>query len=508
MISRVLSCASDLVHKNFNFGSFSFVEWNRCPKERQIAELRKQLEIAPNYEIWSDIAKKLDDLEGNEKWKSTLECDIYDYKLIGERMNKLKEAKKLVVQGEKAQILVDLLRIGLNRNLGGLGDPRLHEKCHIGTKHQIEEFVSLVVNLLHFICDTDFPEFSLEKKFDFFWETRQAFGRTALCLSGGATLGLYHFGVLKALFEHRLLPRVISGSSVGSIAAALVATRTDEELPDLFNMRNVNFTAFEPSGSIRRKLHRLFTKGVLMDINKLQACIRANIGDVTFKEAYEKTKRILNITVTPVNSFGVPQLLNYLTAPNVLIWSAASASCALTFLYEPVELMAKDEFGNIYPYHPTVLLWSDGSLENDLPMTRLSELFNVNHFIVSQVNPHVLPFMSSSDATENEGLLGKLKTCLFSEVQHRILQLGILGLIPKRLSVLPIVLTQKYRGDITIVPDITLTDYMRLLSNPTPEWIKEASLKAERKTWTSTRCFSGNFPKKMQNNKRFLLAGL
>jgi predicted acylesterase/phospholipase RssA len=95
-----------------------------------------------------------------------------------------------------------------------------------------------------------------------------------------------------------------------------------------------------------------------------------------------------------------------------LIWSAASASCALSFLYEPVELMAKDEFGNISPYHTTGtflslhpdpnqvkivyliislflllivgLLWSDGSLENDLPMTRLSELFNVNHFIVSQ----------------------------------------------------------------------------------------------------------------------------
>jgi TAG lipase/lysophosphatidylethanolamine acyltransferase len=74
--------------------------------------------------------------------------------------------------------------------------------------------------------------------------------------------GLYHFGVLKALFEHRLLPRVISGSSVGSIAAALVATRTDEELPDLFDMRNLNFDAFEPSGSIRRKLHRLLTKGM------------------------------------------------------------------------------------------------------------------------------------------------------------------------------------------------------------------------------------------------------
>lgn len=32
--------------------------------------------------------------------------------------------------------------------------------------------------------------------------------------------------------------------------------------------------------------------------------------------------------------------------------------------------------------------YSDGSIENDLPMQQLSELFNVNHFIVSQVNPH------------------------------------------------------------------------------------------------------------------------
>lgn len=35
-----------------------------------------------------------------------------------------------------------------------------------------------------------------------------------------------------------------------------------------------------------------------------------------------------------------------------------------------------------------VVAYSDGSLENDLPMQQLSELFNVNHFIVSQVNPH------------------------------------------------------------------------------------------------------------------------
>jgi predicted acylesterase/phospholipase RssA len=35
----------------------------------------------------------------------------------------------------------------------------------------------------------------------------------------------------------------------------------------------------------------------------------------------------------------------------------------------------------------SILQWEDGSVQADLPMQRLSELFNINHFIVSQVNP-------------------------------------------------------------------------------------------------------------------------
>lgn len=41
-------------------------------------------------------------------------------------------------------------------------------------------------------------------------------------------------GVVKALFEHRMLPRVLAGSSVGSIVAGIVATRTDDELSETF----------------------------------------------------------------------------------------------------------------------------------------------------------------------------------------------------------------------------------------------------------------------------------
>lgn len=48
--------------------------------------------------------------------------------------------------------------------------------------------------------------------------------------------------------------------------------------------------------------------------------------------------------------------------------------------------------GNIVTYYPEGLTWQDGSLELDLPMVKLAEMFNVNHFIVSQVNPHVIPF--------------------------------------------------------------------------------------------------------------------
>lgn len=38
--------------------------------------------------------------------------------------------------------------------------------------------------------------------------------------------------------------------------------------------------------------------------------------------------------------------------------------------------------------------WRDGSLELDLPTFLLSEMFNCNHFIVSQTNPHIAPLLN------------------------------------------------------------------------------------------------------------------
>jgi predicted acylesterase/phospholipase RssA len=80
---------------------------------------------------------------------------------------------------------------------------------------------------------------------------------------------------------------------------------------------------------------------VFNDINKLGEWCRKNIGDLTFKEAFDRTGRIINITVPTyrVTGFrGAATLLNYITAPNVVIWSAACASCEYPGLYSRFEL--------------------------------------------------------------------------------------------------------------------------------------------------------------------------
>eukprot|EP01124_Arcella_intermedia_P022508 TRINITY_DN3366_c0_g1_i2.p1 TRINITY_DN3366_c0_g1~~TRINITY_DN3366_c0_g1_i2.p1 ORF type:complete len:484 (-),score=77.40 TRINITY_DN3366_c0_g1_i2:158-1609(-) len=454
--------------------------------QTQIQHITNQLNDAKSYEEWYRLALLLDQLEGNESWKDDPESNTYDFNLISSRCTCLKIARQEMETNR--DLLVRILRSGLLRNLGGIGQPELYTRVHVGTKKLIEDYVETVTSSLKALVDDE--TFPLHDKFDFFWETRQSFGRSALLLSGGATLGLYHLGVIKTLFEHDLLPRVISGSSVGSIIASIVAVHTDEELPELFALKTVSFSAFDPVGSRWRKINRLFRQGVLMDVKKLQSYIRSQIKDLTFREAYSRTKRILNITVAPANSFESPRLLNYLTSPDVLIWSAASASCALTGLYEPVELMVKDLKGDLVPYHPSPLKWSDGSVTTDLPVARLSELFNVNHFIVSQVNPHVIPFISGTRNQANgQGIYSKFITLCKSEIIHRINQAADLGIIPRKLDFLASVSGQSYKGHITIVPTLKLEDYANLLANPTVPWIKECMLKSGRNTWESILLF-------------------
>ncbi|KAI3711296.1 hypothetical protein L2E82_41280 [Cichorium intybus] len=94
------------------------------------------------------------------------------------------------------------------------------------------------------------PGASLEEKLAFLHETRHAFGRTTLLLSGGASLGSFHVGVVKTLVEHILLPRIIAGSSVGSVMCAVVATRSWPELQISLKIHFIRYKAYDMTGRV------------------------------------------------------------------------------------------------------------------------------------------------------------------------------------------------------------------------------------------------------------------
>ena len=198
------------------------------------------------------------------------------------------------------------------------------------------------------------------------------------------------------------MPRIICGSSASSLLLAVMCTRPYHMLHELMDfdvsMPNQLPVIHLKTGGMFDYANNLIQGKGFFCPDTIKNYVKHFSGDLTFQEIYEKYGWKLNITVTDYkqNQIVKPQLLNYLTTPNVVIWSAVQASCAAPGLYEMVELMRKNQRGEIKPYFPvkTKQRFADGGLSSDLPKERIKELFGVNSFIVSQVNPHVVPFIS------------------------------------------------------------------------------------------------------------------
>ncbi|KAG0208762.1 hypothetical protein BGX28_000383 [Mortierella sp. GBA30] len=466
--------------------------------DRNLADrMTNELAHSKNFDEWLARATELDILTGSDVWRNNHWSNIYDYNLILSRRQHL----KLVRDSNDVSAMMYLLRSGLLRNLGGITDPRLFCHSYLGTKHLIESYMDEVVSQLEHVAETSHATLSRQAKIDFFMETRQSFGSSALLLHGGASFGMYHLGVVKTLFEHGLLPRIISGASVGALVAALVCVKTDEELPGIFQEGGIDLRAFQRvgvRGNLSRKITRLMTQGYLIDIKVLQDCIQTNVGNLTFDEAFKKTKRVLNITVPSSRKSEGPQLLNYITSPNVLISSAACTSASMLGFSSTADLLAKDKSGNIIHWTPAAVnytnpitpsFFSYGSVSPETPLTRLSELFNVNHFIVSQANPYIVPFMSrglkdrksgGSDRVGSGRILERVARVMLAEIKYRMGQLNQIGILPHFFIQL---VEEKVSGNVTIVPEVQLQDFMTLISNPTHQSIQYWILKGEQSTW-------------------------
>lgn len=454
------------------------VPLSRRARQRRIAEETARMTGAHDYDTWRTHALALDTLEVRDAWKLNRVDPHYEHELIERRLSNLRAWRK----SRDWSPIIFSLREGLQRNLGNLAHPELYKHCHVGTKKAIDDYITLVAELLNYLCDHDIPELPHTEKLLFFKQTGHAFGRSALLLSGGANMGLFHVGVVKALWERALLPRVLSGSSAGSLVAAMVGTRTDAELPRCFGGEQLDLHAWRWLA-----LPDMWRQKAIMDNSQLELCVRRNVGEYTFEEAYRRTKRIINITVSPVGLNHQPRLLNYLTTPHLAIWSGVLASCAVPGLFPPVTLMTKDRNGEYRPYMPSVQ-WADGSLKSDLPMRRLGELYNVNHHIVSQTNPHVVPFLA--DQRRKEGWVSFLSALAKGEMKYRsrqMLQLTSFGLdsgmFKQVLEHAAAMVEQNYYGDITIHPDVELRSYLTLLTNISQAEFRRRVLDGERATW-------------------------
>lgn len=281
----------------------------------------------------------MDELLHTDLWRQNASSKFYDYRLMNERRRAILNAR----EDEDTLGLVNILRSGLVRNLGNITAPRLFNRAYAGTKLLIEEYVTQVALAIEYVTvlpTTQNSEsgWTSQAKLDLLHDTRQAFGRSTLVLQGGAMFGLCHLGVVKALHLRGLLPRIITGTATGALIAALVGIHTEDELLDFLNGDGIDLTAFAKHEEVSdettkylisrtrnstiqtllRRLLRFIREGSFLDVNVLGECVRANVGDLTFEEAYARTRRVLNITVATSGRGGVPNLLNYLTAPNVV----------------------------------------------------------------------------------------------------------------------------------------------------------------------------------------------
>jgi predicted acylesterase/phospholipase RssA len=448
------------------------------PFKGKLRSLRHALAEAEDYEEWYDLAKEYDLLSGGAEWREMDKSEDYPFALLYEHLHQINR----LLQQKDYPLLITFLQESLHRTLGELSSPILYRYALCGTKKLIERYLTTVAETIEKLCAEELPGISHQQKLELLNASERNFGRSALMLSGGGTFGIYHIGVIKTLHQHRLLPSVICGSSMGSIIAGILAVNNDEELDNL--LKDIHQANHHPLGL--SSVSDIFHQKALLDSAKLQRCIEANLGDLTFREAFEHTGREVSLTVSPTRSGQKPRILNYLTAPNALLSYASRASCAIPGLYAPVKLKAKNEAGFTRPYMASER-WVDGSFAADVPQQRIGRLHNVNYFIVSQANPHILPFINYQN---RHGLLPTLADLATHSIHA---QIGVLFDVAHRrfhhqglkswLNLGASLFNQDYQGDITLHPAFPLSWYTKFMKNPTPKELDFLMQLGERTTW-------------------------
>ncbi|CAO3589805.1 unnamed protein product [Absidia cylindrospora] len=429
-----------------------------------------------------------------EEWKVNPAYGFYDYRLIQKVIKHLKLYREKD-DSESANNLKDVLYACLKQNFAGIENAKLYSNTYLGTKYLIDEYIDEVTKSIEALVKSTHIDVD-DKRLAFRLYSKN-YGRSAFCLSGGAGFGYFHLGVIRALLDQNLLPSIITGTSAGSLMGAIVCTRTDDELrhvlvPDLAQRIQIAHDSWTT------KLKRYATTGAIFDSE--QWCRDAmwfTRGSLTFKEAYERTGRVFNVSVIPYDAHSPSKLLNYITAPNCVIWSAVLASAAIPGILNPVVLMQKVPLTDrLIPYNYGHR-FKDGSLRSDIPAQALHNHFNVNYAIVSQVNPHIHIFFYANQGspgrpvTHRSGkgwrggfLASTLEQLLKLELSKWLKVLRDLDLLPKVLNQdWSSIWLQKFDGDVTILPKAGLRDWFYILADPDANRLTQLMKSGQLQTW-------------------------
>jgi len=449
-------------------------------QEPEVKAASASMSDAKTYEEWKQAALAEDERSGAARWREVDHSRRYDFQVIRLRYNELVHLR---ARNDPHELLF-YLNEGIHGNMGGMGRPSLYAKARFGTKDLITNYIGELSDSLETLADVDDSVIAFEEKLDFFRRASHCFGRAAIMLSGGGALGPFHLGVAKALIEQNLLPNVISGSSAGAFVAAVLGTRTDEEIlktlaPGQVVVAYEEFT--EGNAAVLRGNRRL-------GIEDLRSVIDRMIPDMTFQEAYEHTGREINISVSPSELHQSPRLLNAITSPNVFVREAVLASCSIPGIFPPVTLAARGPNGVRRPYVPS-RKWVDGSVSDDLPAKRLGRLYGVNYFITSQTNPVVV--WALRDFGWDEGWMARLMDVSRSTSREwlratfplamRMIKNSYPMNIYARMAYS--VAMQDYTADVNILPRRRFWDPRKLLSVLTDEETRYLIREGEIATW-------------------------
>lgn len=450
-------------------------------KSKKLEQQEKKLDKATSYEEWREAAEVFDVMSGGARWRKTEQTRLYDHTQIRQRLDKLRNYR---AKHDNSGLLFTLNE-GVHGNMGGMGKAPLYARSKLGTKHLIEDYVDEIAESLMHIADLSDRKISFEEKYDFFHRASLCYGRSALMLSGGGSLGHFHLGVIKALMEQDLAPTVLSGSSAGSMVSAIYGTRTREQMNDFLKPENLVSESKEEASWFNRIFYGEKSQ---IDVKDIEDTIARLIPDLTFQEAFELTGTSINISVAPSALHQTSRLLNAITSPNVYIHTAVKASCAVPGVYPSVMLEAKNIHGEKQPYLPT-RKWVDGSMTDDLPAKRLARLYGVNHYIGSLINPIVM--FANEEAIERGGVgdiarkVGHMSVSAWAKGLDTMVQRYGKNWPRAKLisSMAHSVFHQNYQADIAVYPDFRNFKMSKILSQLSGDELMALVLQGERATW-------------------------